>query len=545
MNNPNFQSPWLSANPANMNGQDGGNPPTSSNGDLQQLGSSQTSYVNQFLNDNQPSDPVVSQQSPSTYIPTPISAPAPPQPSMTSGPVINPTFGNGGSSPMSTLPKLEDGDDFVLPAVPPMNSQAPNAFVASPDRIEPGPSQQNIPMAPVMQPSMPNVPSQEIGMNATALNQQQTDPLANVGPTSMPSTQQATPIQASPQILGNNENQNIFAPPPLNIPVTQAPIPTTDTGVIGTHQVTINEDYADFYNRQQQSYQGPIEPRHIDFSHPATNLRIDQDFSDGMPLNDNSGVSSGFLTPFDDNSDDSLLPVVGNDDPDEDFTLDNANPASSYVPYGFSDFDPNEQDTGLTEDHLASFESRSLEDTADKIDVDYSENIPTASRQQNSVNVLTTEPIGQNPQTVVQNVPVQTMNYYPQPMATTMDSTYISRPVVSSPMPISQTVEPANAELSPAARLNQLLEAEEAAEKVVMEKQNQVLNTSTGKNATTQSKLDVFKQLDPDRALDNDLKSQMSPSKANSRYFLIFSVIIIISIIGFLLVLLGLMLLNN
>lgn len=333
---------------------------------------------------------------------------------------------------------------------------------------------------------------------------------------------------------------------------------TEENPLIGTHQVAINEDYAESFNpnfrlgqNQQTQAAKPVEPRGIDFSRPATVTTVDHDFADAPQMSDDNFTSTGLLSAFDD-SDNTMLPALSDDD-DDLFADDDS------TPYGFSDFDPNEQIT--VQSDLGGFESKSLEEVAENIDVDFSEKVPgqvsqSHSSQGVSVGVLTQEPqsdqshvaLSSQPHQIIQQVApiepatqtyVQTQN---QPQY--VQTTYTQIQPQIEPVSVQESAPShTTAELSPAARLNQLLEAEEAAEKVIIQKQDQVLNQPTQPQALQANKESIFKQLDPDVSLQGDIRNGMAVRKPTSRYFLIISLVIIISVIGFLLVLLGLTLL--
>lgn len=572
MNNPNYPAsgfptqPQTSSTPMPTNSS-----PVQQDGNIQQLGSTQSSFVNQFVNENQQSMP--QQINPTGLTSNPVGLTGSPMgptsdalnvsppvqsqsqndamPAAPSTPTLN-TFSN---PEPAGLPKLEDNDDFALPSLNnnPSFTQNETPAVEMPNA-----------QAPTFNDS--GMVSQNMD-TSQALDQQpvestDTTPIGNLNtpvPNNSPTDQGN--FNPAPTVLGNEQlqvPQNNLQP---NSPVMTATPINNDPQGIGTHQITVNEDYADYYNRQQAAMQmnglnKQIEPSVIDFSRPATTLNVDQDFSDGgLPASDNSGISTGFLPAFDDISDDGILPVVTDDDADNgDADPEEITSGNAFVPYGFSDFDPNEQDAGPMVDHLSTFESQSLEDTADKIDVDYSEQMPPIGSTQQSNSVFTQEPAVATQPSV--SAPVQTLNYMNQTPQVNNQSNTIQQVGGQSFVPVNTSndlmqtpktsvpdVEPVVGELSPAARLNQLLEAEEAAEKVVMQKQDQMLDKAPETQQSRESKVNVFKQLDPDASLDSDLKSQMSVKKPSSKYFLIFSVVIIISIIGFLLVLLGLMLL--
>ena len=70
---------------------------------------------------------------------------------------------------------------------------------------------------------------------------------------------------------------------------------------------------------------------------------VDHDFSDGS-LGDDTTLSTGLLPAFDDTSDDSMLPVVSDDEGGEDDDVfGNLDEPDASLPFGFSDYDPNEQ----------------------------------------------------------------------------------------------------------------------------------------------------------------------------------------------------------
>ncbi|HRP37248.1 MAG TPA: hypothetical protein PLS50_05555, partial [Candidatus Dojkabacteria bacterium] len=233
---------------------------------------------------------------------------------------------------------------------------------------------------------------------------------------------------------------------------------------------------------------------------------------------------------FDDNSDDSMLPATNDDDDD---VFGNLDEPDDVIPFGFSDYDPNEQVTGSL-DSLSGFESQSLEEEANRIDVDFSESMPTNSQ---NVGVLTQEPqrasVAQMPQTMVPNQTVSAVSYA-APAPTSQNQ--------MEPQ-VQQVAMPVDSELSPTARLNQLLEEEEKAEKVIMQKQKQSVMKVAKSPKMVEPKSNIFKQTNDDVAFQGDIRNELSAKKPASRYFMIISLIIIISVIGFLLVLLGLTLL--
>jgi len=604
------------------------NPTMSGGNDLQQMGTAQSGYINQFMNDT----PSTSSLSPTTLLPqsatqggTQQSVPTNTVSSVSS----NQTDTNININTASSLPPLPDYTQpasTMNPVVPTYQVQTPmQGSVVNPSPVyNPTPSQ---PQTPIYSP--PTVPSQtqttdssslqnsgvatpgnqsyNVGMQGVSIPTSvqvpsptinQTQPVsgqtAYTTPTSTPTppigpvnqtnpVQEETPVSYEPvssEFLGQNQQtsgSNLSSSnPPVSVQSSMVEQPTTpirppapeDSTLIGTHQVTINEDYAENFNpnfqvaqSHQQHTTQPIKSGGIDFSKPATITTINQSFADGSQVSEDNFTSTGFLPV----SDDGLL----DDDDSDDFPEDDDQGDFSFTPYGFSDFDPNEQAT--IQGDLGGFESKSLEEVADNIDVDFSEHLPTQNTQ--GVGVLIQQPVNQNVQPT-QNIqggygsgmqlvydnkiepinhiepinqiePVaqnyfqsQTQNIQEESVYTQTKTQQIEPTYVQEAAPIK-----ANAELSPAAKLNQLLEAEEAAERVIIQKQNQMINQSPKPKAVQIGKESIFKQLDPDSSLQGDIRSGMSIKKPSSRYFLIISLVIIISVIGFLLVLLGLTLL--
>ncbi|HRN86426.1 MAG TPA: hypothetical protein PK863_03810 [Candidatus Dojkabacteria bacterium] len=374
-----------------------------------------------------------------------------------------------------------------------------------------------------------NVPTSQLnqsyGNPATQTNvmQQQYNP-------AIPQDYTAPAQQVSPSTL-NTLPQN-----------PQSPV-NVEPQLMGAQQVNVNQDYAERYSNSQwlptplspanqmqampqmnQQQYNPV------YQNPTTNLTVDNDFSDGASLGDDSSLSTGFLPAFDDNSDDSMLPATNDDDDD---VFGNLDEPDDVIPFGFSDYDPNEQVTGSL-DSLSGFESQSLEEEANRIDVDFSESMPTNSQ---NVGVLTQEPqrasVAQMPQTMVPNQTVSAVSYA-APAPTSQNQ--------MEPQ-VQQVAMPVDSELSPTARLNQLLEEEEKAEKVIMQKQKQSVMKVAKSPKMVEPKSNIFKQTNDDVAFQGDIRNELSAKKPASRYFMIISLIIIISVIGFLLVLLGLTLL--
>lgn len=374
-----------------------------------------------------------------------------------------------------------------------------------------------------------NVPTSQLnqsyGNPATQTNvmQQQYNP-------AIPQDYTAPAQQVSPSTL-NTLPQN-----------PQSPV-NVEPQLMGAQQVNVNQDYAERYSNSQwlptplspanqmqampqmnQQQYNPV------YQNPTTNLTVDNDFSDGASLGDDSSLSTGFLPAFDDNSDDSMLPATNDDDDD---VFGNLDEPDDVIPFGFSDYDPNEQVTGSL-DSLSGFESQSLEEEANRIDVDFSESMPTNSQ---NIGVLTQEPqrasVAQMPQTMMPNQTVSAVSY----AAPALTSQNQIEPQVQ------QVAMPVDSELSPTARLNQLLEEEEKAEKVIMQKQKQSVMKVAKSPKMVEPKSNIFKQTNDDVAFQGDIRNELSAKKPASRYFMIISLIIIISVIGFLLVLLGLTLL--
>lgn len=547
----------------------------SSGNDLTQLGNTQSSYINQFMQSTAPTQtPNWQQQSPGSYSQQ-SSVPA-----STPVPAIEPV--NPISTPPQTMAQSGPNMDSSLPdlnQLPPLginaNTAQPGNAIPQSMPIEPMPGQAQF-QTNTMNPSVSDVPVQSNPQPMVSHDFPQTvQQVPASAPSDMPNTQllsQQTPQSLDPTnnfptqnaVPGNGPsnypqqtvptnpvNINDMAVPVVNPNPTPAPVNQVkpDDLSIGTHQVSINEDYAEsFQGARQINFHRPVEPRQIDFSRPATSLTVDHDFSDGSqaPMDDQF-TSTGFLPPYDPADDNSLVAVS---DDDDDSGLDEG--PDAVVPYGFSDFDPDEQTASAPD--LGGFESKSLEEVGDNIDVDFSEAVPAGpARLSTNVGVLTQtqSPVTQNnPQRqnrIVYNT-IEPVNFKTQSVPHTFTQNQQASPLHIEPSVAQQTpvqpqltqVNTASNELSPTARLNQLLEAEEAAEKVIMQKQEQMIKQTPKPQTVQSSKVNIFKQLDPDLALQGDLRNGLAVKSPTSRYFLILSLVIIISVIGFLLVLLGL-----
>lgn len=567
---------------------------------VQQLGTSQSNYINHFMNS---AEPITTFQTPPSfnqnqtdpsfngYNNSNLAAQA-----NTQAPVSNPqdTHSSPPSTPVSYLPGANDLNNQQLSNTqstpltqnePSSNytpqSMAPQPFVAQPlnQNLRPDPigdlpsnntylpnsyGQLNQNPSDLTNPVAQNVPqfnefNQPTPQNLTtnlentvSMNQLVNPPYAQL------TTQ---PVNLAPQSTPQSDTMNTMNPINFTIPQsTFNPSTETNNQAIGMHQVSINQDYAEQYQRNQQQYQ-PLRPANtpftstqnsLNFASPPSMLTVDNDFSDGSgQTTDDPYNSTSVLPAFDDTTDDQLAPLASDDDADDAFSSDSE--PDNLIPYGFSDYDPNEQSTGSF-DSLSGFESQSLEEEANRIDVDFSEAMPTTTQgvglltQAPPVNQIYTYP----PQT--SSPVVNTVSYVApvEPATNTITSTQL---VSNNIEPQNQQVQdfvqqeqptvqmPTNNYISPAAKLNQLLEEEDAAEKVIMQKQEQSIDKNAEKTVTQSSKANIFQQLNPDTTLQGDLHNGMAIKKPTSRYFLIISLVIIISVIGFLLVLLGLTLL--
>lgn len=559
------------------------NDPQASNSDLQQISSSQSSYINQFIGSTpqssypQSANPMFPQQiNPSvqqppvslsmnqTSIPSQQQTTSPLDSQAQTDTAYAPSLEQNFSQPMSNEQMLSSGLMNNSLVTEPMNdqllnpSQIPTYNEISTPQIDNNNKQlqtevgnQLINSNPVLgmpiqqnQPYVQTEPqSNEFVQPSYATSEppmQQNQSYGNLQPQST-LTQQTYNPKVSQDFLSPNQQQN--QPVLNNVPAnSQSPV-NIEPQVIGAQQVDINQDYAERgsnnqwlntplspANQMQSRPQMPSQQYNSVIQNPATNLTVDHDFSDGTNFGDDSQVSTGFLPSFDDNTDDSLLPVVSDDNDD---MFANADEPDAALPFGFSDYDPNEQISSSI-DSLSGFESQSLEEEANRIDVDFSESMPTKSQ---SVGVLTQEPQRLSQTQMTQTmVPIQTASpvSYTAPTPTTLNQVEPQA---------QQATLPVDSELSPTARLNQLLEEEENAEKVIMEKQEQSVMKAAKTPKMIEPKGNIFKQTNDDVAFQGDIRKEMSTQKPTSRYFMIISMIIIISVIGFLLVLLGLTLL--
>lgn len=558
MNNPsdqNFSSPGMSTPP-----------PNSQTGGLQDLGANQSGFISQFVNGSAPAQtqPTTTQQSdPQTQY-----SPAP-QPLYTQQPT---SMNTSALPPLNSNPADLENRDFVVGAGQSNDNSAPTASstgnnyppVQSMPTVDP-----QVPVASNMprpeQPMYPNPPSTQfmgsgpnpapISVGLPVQNPTTDSTYMNPDPVISQAGDQQVPADNS---LGMNPQYNpvtqvaqaMQAPmsPPEPTPVfDQGPVvepKQEENSVIGTHQVAVNEDYADNYNpyyQQQQPTQPyaakPIEPKGIDFSRPSTIAAVNQTFADTTQFSNSNFTSTNLITGFDD-SNNSMLPMVSDDDDDDLFADDDD--VDTIAPYGFSDFDPNEQAT--VQAHVSDFDSHGLQEVAEDINADFSDNLYANSGQNQTVGVLTQDPVPQ--QSPLQPQGQQIFNYSSQiePKASSphyVESKYTQIEPQIEPV-IAQVTAQTSTELSPAARLNQLLEAEEEAEKVIIQKQNQLLNQSAKPKTIKSEKESIFQQLNPDASLQGDIRSGMASAKPGSRYFLIVSLVVLISVIGFLLVLLGL-----
>jgi len=567
-------------NPANMynssNQQGSVNDPQASNSDLQQLSSTQSDYINQFVGSTpqssypQSANQMMSQQQMN---------------SQAQQPPVNLSLNQSVTPTQQTTPPVVDavGQNFSGYSNNPVQNASQsfaNQQIQSPELSNDLSNQELVNNQPLNTPQIPVNDAFSLPQSNNSFEKAQTEidnQFGNNYPTNdLPALQNQPYVSSEPQSglstdsmnstpgLSTEANQpygtsvaqgnmmqqqyNPVVPQNYAPPVSQfnQPVQNTLQGtpvniepqVVGAQQVEINQDYAE-KNTNNQWLNSPLTPAIQNQSNTQlnpqqynptyqspTNLTVDHDFSDGNSLGDDSQVSTGFLPAFDDNSDDSMLPVASDDNDD---VFGNLDEPDATLPFGFSDYDPNEQ-VSSSLDSLSGFESQSLEEEANRIDVDFSESMPTNSQ---TVGVLTQEPQTQTPQNVV---PTRTLSdvSYTAPAPTTLNQ--VEPQAQQAPMPV-------DSELSPTARLNKLLEEEEQAEKVIMQKQEQSVMKVAKSPKTVDAKSNIFKQTSDDVAFQGDIRNELSAKKPTSRYFMIISLIIIISVIGFLLVLLGLTLL--
>lgn len=509
--------------------------------DLHQLSSSQSNYINQFVGNTPQSSypqsitPGVSPQQNNQLMQTPpvnmstvVSDDTNVQ-RQSNNTVNQQLYGNPQNLSLNSNQnsQFQSPIQNSQPTIDPVQPISPNINNSAISRTSPYQSvPQQFPQDNVYTNMAPQNDSQQVGnQQYIPTNQQLTQgsqvPLNDNGALNAPTLPQSTHSQA--QMVQDTPND-------LNI----------EPQVMSAQQVNVNQDYADnssvLWNNtplrpavQQQSQFYQPQYNQI-LQNPPTQLTVDNDFADGSSFGDDSSVTTGFLPAFDDTNDDSMLPMVSDDD---DFIGDADDDDDAPIPMGFSDFDPNEQ-VSSSMDSLSGFETQSLEEEANRIDVDFSESMPSNTQ---SVGVLVQDPQNQmiEPQSQmnVNNSIPNTINYsVPAPQS------------VNQVEPqIQQTVAPSDSELSPTARLNQLLEEEDNAEKVIMQKQKQSVMKVANSPKMVEPKANIFKQVESDVAFQGDLRNQLSVKKPTSKYFMIISLVIIISVIGFLLVLLGLSLL--
>lgn len=546
------------------------NDPQATNSDLSQLSSTQSNYINQFvgstpqssypqapnttmpqqpqvnLSMNQSLNPYQQQVSPSIdpIQQTPISSNVNPAvPSVTPQLSNDYLYHEPVNNSLLTEPQNQ-ADQFITPPQQSNDFQASQPIISdqltnSYPNIEPQ-SQLNRPSA-LMEPQSSLVEQNYSPMgNSTSMTNQT---YGNIEPQTSLNQTQYNP--ALPQGYSSPVQQFSQTPPDTSLTNTpqQAVI---EPQVIGAQQVEVNQDYSERFSNNQwlntplnPANQMQATPRMAStqlnpaLQSPTTNLMVDHDFSDGS-LGDDTTLSTGLLPAFDDTSDDSMLPVVSDDEGGEDDDVfGNLDEPDASLPFGFSDYDPNEQ-IASSSDSLSGFETQSLQEEANRIDVDFSEAMPTNSQ---TIGVQTLEPqvtpVTQMPQQTFTNQIDSTVNYT------------ATAPVTLNQVEpkAEQTAVPLDSELSPTARLNKLLEEEEKAEKVIMQKQEQSVMKVAKAPKVVETKSNIFKQTNDDVAFQGDIRNGMSTQKPTSRYFMIISMIIIISVIGFLLVLLGLTLL--
>jgi hypothetical protein len=575
-------------NPANMynsgNQSSSANDPQAMNSDLSQLSSTQSNYINQFVGSTpQSSYP----QAPNTTVPQqPVNQPVQqPQVNLSMNQSLNPYQKQvtPAMDPVQQTPMSYDQNPAV-PSIEPISSPQIQTPQLSNDYLYQEPVNNSLQAEPQNLADQFNTPTQvsnDFQMPQPIISDQLTSNYSSIEPQSQPNQPsalmepQGSPVEQNynpmgdstsmtNQTYGNIEpqtslNQTQFdtaVPQRYSPAVQQYPQPSQDAllantpqqaviepQVIGAQQVEVNQDYSErFSNNQwlntplnpanQMQARTQMTPPQFNpaFQSPTTNLMVDHDFSDGS-FGDDTTLSTGLLPAFDDTSDDSMLPVVSDDE--EDDVFGNLDEPDASLPFGFSDYDPNEQ-ISSSSDSLSGFETQSLEEEANRIDVDFSEAMPSNSQ---TIGVQTLEPqvasVTQMPQQTFTNQTASTVNY----AAAAPTTLHQIEPKAE------QTAVPLDSELSPTARLNKLLEEEEKAEKVIMQKQEQSVMKVAKAPKVVEAKSNIFKQTNDDVAFQGDIRNGMSTQKPTSRYFMIISMIIIISVIGFLLVLLGLTLL--
>lgn len=532
MNNSNSQN-FYQGSPQTSSTQ-GMYAPVNTDGNLQQLANKQTSLVSGFVNDTPIPNQSPSQVPPVQTQSTQLNGQQPNTPMYNPNVYHRNQYPSGtpvqGQSALGTSNTTVNSGDYRQSQTPPTinfsNSPTPSPTVNQ-----------------VSNQSMQTVPSPAQINSINVQNQY----LGNTNHLNMVNPNTGYPQGASQTTNMQSQNQNIPTNglPPLPDNFTQNQTQQVIPGYTpsNTEQIAINEDYADNFNPNLQLTLGSraslgIQPNQqgVRLNQANTIASVNQKFADSSQVSDDNFTSTGFL-PLDDDG--------GADD------VDMVNDDLVPMPYGFSDFDPNEQ--GQTRSDVGDFDSEGLEEVAEDIYADFSEHFVPSNTQ--SVGVLTQDPLQQGVlQNNLTNNNLQASQYthftqnYVQPQVqgygTTVPLQYAPIEPQREPVPASQIVtRETKAELSPAAKLNQLLEAEEAAEKVIIQKQNQVLKRSAKPKTIQVNKNSIFQQLDPDGSLQGDMKNSMSRGKPTSRYFLIISLVIIISVVGFLLVLLGLSLL--
>ncbi len=552
-------------NPTDQNFSAGNSPVQSANpqpGALQDLSAKQSGFISQFVNGSNQTQPVQTMQdsvsksgmgTPANPVPN---TPAPVQANMQDKTIASqdslpPLSGNvldinSGNFVVGSTPDTNQSSDSVpnVDTTMPISQFDQTTGSSMPVNGSMQPYQQMPqPQSPVPQPQKfdPNPSNQQVyEPQITAKQQVHSEP-------GIPNQSlQSTPTIDNNQLNVSAEPVHTMPVPTEAVPVLEQPTPNVsqdENPVIGTHQVAVNEDYADSYSNYYQQQSTPqygakvVDPRGIDFSRPSTVASVNQTFADAPQLSDDGYTSTGLLSGFDD-SNNSMLPMVSDDD-EEDLSDNDAH--DNLTPYGFSDFDPNEQMTHIAD--VNTVDAQGLQEVAEDIDVDFSENLHKNMSPNQSVGVLTQDPDdGQKAilEPKVQQIFSPSSQIEPQ----ASDPHYVQNKYTQVEPQIDPIINQApsqnSAELSPAARLNQLLEAEEEAEKVIIQKQDQFLKKSSQPKTIKSEKDSIFQQLDPDGSLKGDIRSGMASSKAGGRYFLIISLVVLISVIGFLLVLLGL-----
>ena len=526
--------------------------------DLQKLAGSQSNYINNFLNSNvKDSNQPVGNQQESTLVQVNsvvgqnANHQNPPEDMKNSNTQNTAQFqplysGNQNSTQsldMVSPPVAENSlPSYAQPQQVSQNTNTQNSLddfaVAQPATIEPStyqgtatpveieqPVETIQPVQPV--PSVQPVPQVEpIAMNSVDNNvnlasnpepspyqtvnqvpdQNDSQPNLNISANNELTQSTAAPYTAEPMI---EQSQLVDA-----VPVNSMPSQVVEPAIIETQTQQISHDYADNYNISEQTNSQSDQPvqTNMEPTQLGTNsFNVISDFSENTSQQSSITTSTNVMQSFDDSSDDLLAPMPGDDSDALDDDLDDT---VSLMPYGFSDYDPVEESQGTA--NLGDFESQSLEEVAGNFDADFSDNFQVQGGM-----VQLSNPIAQN--------------NYTEPVVKSVEDTAHQDVLQIEPKVNGHAQD----ELTPAARLNKLLEAEEAAENMVMQKQNNFVAQKTPKRVENPSN-SIFKTLESDADFRGEMSAGMKKTKSTHKYFLIISLIIIISVIGFLLVLLGL-----